>query len=135
MKILMRPVMRINCMTKQTGNRKHSDGSCKEYAITAKKIIVRHLTEAMIEQQKTKRALAQELQTSRSQVARLLDPENVTVSLESIARAAAVLGRPIVFLLKEVDFPSGFRSHTPKKSARSASAQMATLSQLEDIAS
>jgi hypothetical protein len=49
----------------------------------------------MRQQHKTKQAMAKELRTSRSQLDRLLDPNNVSVSLDSIARAANVLGKRV----------------------------------------
>jgi len=122
-------------MTKQAGNRKHNDGWGRAHAIAAKKVIVRYLNEAIIERQKTKQALAQELQTSRSQLARLLDPENIAVSLETIARAAGVLGKRIVFLVEDVDRPLGLDSRTSKKSVTSVSSQVAARSEMEEAAS
>ncbi len=119
-------------MTKQTASRARKD---REHALEAKRIIVRHLNEAMIEQRKTKQALAQELQTSRSQLARLLDPENIAVSLETIARAVGVLGKRIVFLVEDVDCPLGLDSRTSKKSVTNVSAQMAAPSEIEEAAS
>lgn len=121
-------------MTKRPENRKYNDGRPRAYAVAAKKIIVRHLNEAMIERRKTKQALAQELQTSRSQLARLLDPENVAVSLETITRAAGVLGKRIVFLVEDIDDALGLDSRNSKKSAINVSAQMAT-SEKEEAAS
>ena len=41
-------------------------------------------------------AMARELHTSRSQLDRLLDPQNVSVSLAAIARAAQALGKSLV---------------------------------------
>jgi len=40
--------------------------------------------------------MARELQTSRSQLDRLLDPRNVSVSLVTMARAARALGKSLV---------------------------------------
>ena len=47
----------------------------------------------MQKQHKTKLAMARELHTSRSQLDRLLDPTNVSVSLDTITRAARALGK------------------------------------------
>jgi hypothetical protein len=41
------------------------------------------------------------LKTSRSQLDRLLDPENTAVSLETITRAATVLGKQVVFEIRD----------------------------------
>jgi hypothetical protein len=122
-------------MTKRTVNRARKDRQSRAHAIAAKRIIVRHLNEAMIEQQKTKQALAQELQTSRSQLARLLDPENIAVSLETIARAVGVLGKRVVFLVEDLDCTLGLDSRASKKSVTSVSAQIAAPSEIEEAAS
>ncbi len=122
-------------MSKQTAKRARKDGKGRAYAIAAKRMIVRHLNEAMIERQKTKQALAQELQTSRSQLARLLDPENIAVSLETIARAVGVLGKRIVFVVEDVDCSHGLDSQMSKKSVTGVSAQMAAPSEIEEAAS
>jgi hypothetical protein len=56
----------------------------------------------MIRQQKTKRAMAAELKTSRSQLDRLLDPQNTAVSLDTLTRAAHVLGKRLVLEIRDV---------------------------------
>jgi len=43
----------------------------------------------------TKTAMAKRMNTSRSQLNRLLDPENTGVSLETIQRAAVIVGKRI----------------------------------------
>ena len=43
----------------------------------------------------TKSAMAERMQTSRAQLDRLLDPDNSSVTLETLQRAARVLGRQI----------------------------------------
>ncbi len=60
-------------------------------AIAVKRVLAWQLSKAMKEQRKTKQAMARELGTSRSQLDRLLDPQNTTVSAETITRAASVL--------------------------------------------
>ncbi len=70
-------------------------------AIAVKRVLAWQLSEAMKEQQKTKQAMARELKTSRSQLDRLLDPENTTVSLETITRAANVLGKRVIFTIAD----------------------------------
>src|SRR5438270_13955082 len=66
-------------------------------AVAVKRVISWQLAEAMRKNKKTKQALAQELNTSRSQLDRLLDPENIAVSLDTISRAATALGKkPII---------------------------------------
>lgn len=44
----------------------------------------------------SKSALAERMQTSRSQVERLLDPTNTKVQLDTLQRAATALGRRLV---------------------------------------
>jgi antitoxin HicB len=65
-------------------------------ALATKRVLAWQLEQEMKKQQKTKRAMARELHTSRSQLDRLLDPRNTAVSLETITRAAKVLGKRVV---------------------------------------
>ncbi|MGH9659721.1 MAG: helix-turn-helix domain-containing protein, partial [Bryobacteraceae bacterium] len=65
-------------------------------AVAIKRVLAWQLEQAMKKQQITKQAMARELQTSRSQLDRLLDPQNVAVSLDTIARAAKALGKTLV---------------------------------------
>ena len=64
-----------------------------EYAI--KKVIALELAQAMKEQGISKTELARRLETSRSQLDRLLDPNNDGVSLNSLQRAAKAVGRSL----------------------------------------
>ena len=64
-----------------------------EYAI--KKVIAFELAQAMKEQGISKTELARRLETSRSQLDRLLDPNNDGVSLNSLQRAAKAVGRSL----------------------------------------
>ena len=64
-----------------------------------KKIIAYQLQEAIEKEQITKTALAAQLETSRAAVNRLLDPENESVTLLTLARAASVLGKKLRFEL------------------------------------
>jgi antitoxin HicB len=56
----------------------------------------------MQEQRKTKQAMAKQLRTSRSQLDRLLDPWNVSVTLARITRAARVLGKRVILRVADV---------------------------------
>jgi len=62
-------------------------------AVAIKRVLAWQLEQAMRERQKTKQAMAKQLHTSRSQLDRLLDPQNVSVTLDTIARAARALGK------------------------------------------
>ncbi|WP_297971088.1 helix-turn-helix transcriptional regulator, partial [uncultured Amaricoccus sp.] len=60
--------------------------------MAVKKVIAASLERRMKELGISKAAMARRLETSRAQVNRLLDPENDGVTLNSIRRAAGVLG-------------------------------------------
>ena len=66
-----------------------------------KKVLAWQFEQEMVKQQKTKQSMAKELRTSRSQLDRLLDPENTAVSLETLTRAANVLGKQLVFEIRD----------------------------------
>jgi antitoxin HicB len=73
-----------------------AEGIREEVEAVAKRVLAWQLEQAMREQQKTKRAMAKQLHTSRSQLDRLLDPRNVSVTLDTIARAAKALGKRLI---------------------------------------
>lgn len=56
-------------------------------------MIAWQLAETMQAQGLTKKAMAERMHTSRSQLDRLLDSDNSSVYLETITRAARVLGK------------------------------------------
>src|ERR1700678_1032919 len=66
-----------------------------------KRVLAWQFEQEMIRQQKTKRAMAAELKTSRSQLDRLLDPQNTAVSLDTLTRAAHVLGKRLVLEIRD----------------------------------
>jgi antitoxin HicB len=70
-------------------------------AVSVKRVISWQLAEAMRKKKKTKQALAKELRTSRSQLDRLLDPQNIAVSLGTISRAAKALGKRIIIQIAD----------------------------------
>jgi len=71
-------------------------------AVAIKRVLAWQLEKAMKEQQKTKRWMARELNTSRSQLDRLLDPRNVSVTIDSITRAARALGKRVIIRMADV---------------------------------
>ena len=71
-------------------------------AVAIKRVLAWQLSQAMQEQQKTKQAMAKQLHTSRSQLDRLLDPQNVSVTLDTITRAARVLGKRVIICVADV---------------------------------
>ena len=64
-------------------------------AVAVKRVIAWQLQEIMRAGGITKTAMAARLGTSRSQLDRLLDPQNATVQLDTIARAARVVGKKL----------------------------------------
>ena len=70
-------------------------------AVAIKRVLAWQLTRAMRQQKKTKQAMARTLHTSRSQLDRLLDPSNVSVSLETMTRAARALGKSLVIRIHD----------------------------------
>ena len=67
--------------------------SCEEDAI--KEIIADQIRAAMKEQCLTKTAMAERMKTDRRQLDRLLDPTNPSVTLSTLRRAAAAVGRTL----------------------------------------
>ncbi|HEY1657750.1 MAG TPA: hypothetical protein VGG14_05355 [Candidatus Sulfotelmatobacter sp.] len=65
-------------------------------AVAIKRVLAWQLQRSMKRQQKTKQALAKQLRTSRSQLDRLLDPDNVSVTLDTMSRAAKALGKRLI---------------------------------------
>ena len=62
-------------------------------AIALKRVMAWQLSQAMTEKGVSKSAMAKEMQTSRASLDRLLDPENTSVTLHTMDRAAAALGK------------------------------------------
>jgi predicted XRE-type DNA-binding protein len=60
-----------------------------------KEVIAWQLAEAMKERKLSKRRLAAMMHTSRTQVDRVLDPEDGNVTIETLQRAAALVGRKV----------------------------------------
>ncbi len=71
-------------------------------AVAIKRVLAWQLEQAMREQRKTKQALAKKLRTSRSQLDRLLDPRNVSVTLDTITRAARALGKRVIIHVADI---------------------------------
>lgn len=70
-------------------------------SVAIKRVLAWQFEQEMERQQKTKRAMAKELKTSRSQLDRLLDPKNTSVSIETLSRAARVLGKRLVLEIRD----------------------------------
>ena len=64
-------------------------------AAAIKSVIARQIAGEMKKQRITKARMAALMQTSRAQVDRLLDPENGSATLETLIRAARIVGRQL----------------------------------------
>lgn len=62
-------------------------------AVAVKRVLAFQLAQLMIEQQVTKAEMARRMNTSRTAVDRLLDPESEAATLTTLEKAAAALGR------------------------------------------
>jgi antitoxin HicB len=73
-----------------------TEGVLEKFQATAiKEVIAWQLQQAMAERKMSKNKMAELMRTSRAQLDRLLDPSAGNVTLESLQRAANVLGREI----------------------------------------
>ena len=64
-------------------------------ARAVKRVIALQLQEAMKERNLTRAEMADLMDTSRAQLARVLDPDSFNVTLETLSRAARVVGRTL----------------------------------------
>ena len=64
-------------------------------ALAIKRVIAWQLQEAMQQDGISKNQMAKAMQTSRSQLDRILDPQNSGIQLDTIMKAAHVLGREL----------------------------------------
>jgi predicted transcriptional regulator len=70
------------------------EGVLEEFQAKAiKEVVAWQLAEAMRERKLSKNQLAKQMHTSRTQVDRLLDPQAGNVTIETLQRAAALVGR------------------------------------------
>ena len=64
-------------------------------ATAVKRVIAFQLTQFMEENELSKTAMAKRMQTSRSALDRLLNPANLSVTLQTMDRAARALGKKL----------------------------------------
>ncbi len=64
-------------------------------AVAIKEVLAWQLTQAMKDQNISQNQLAKRMDTSRSQIVRLLDPKDGNVTISTLQRAAEVVGRKI----------------------------------------
>jgi antitoxin HicB len=72
------------------------------HSIAIKRVLAWQIAQAMKEQHITKSKMAERMHTSRTQVERLLDPNNSSVQLDTIQRAAEVVGCRLVVELEPI---------------------------------
>jgi antitoxin HicB len=72
------------------------EGKLEEFqAVAIKEVIAWQIEQAMAAGKLSRKRLAERMGTSRSQVSRLLDPTDGNVTLETLQRAASVVGRKV----------------------------------------
>jgi DNA-binding Xre family transcriptional regulator len=77
------------------------DGILEECRAAAIKFKIAHeLEKVMSERNISKAEIAKQLKTSRTGVDRLLDPENTSITLKTMAKVANLLGKRIEFALR-----------------------------------
>lgn len=91
---------RKKIMNKHQGN--HFDDFLSEQdlleettALAHKQLLVLQLKDIMTEKNISKTSLAQQLKTSRSQLDRILDPTNISITLEILDRVAHAVGKKL----------------------------------------
>ena len=73
------------------------EGTLGEFQVqSVKEVIAWQLGEAMKERKLSKTRLAELMHTSRAQLNRVLDPTDHNVTLETLQRAAAIVGRRVL---------------------------------------
>lgn len=78
------------------------EGLLEEVTATAmKRVLAWQIEQAMKKQRITKSAMAKKMRTSRAALDRLLDADNTSVTLQTMGRAAAVLGKHLSITLKD----------------------------------
>ncbi|BAY31443.1 hypothetical protein NIES2107_33020 [Nostoc carneum NIES-2107] len=79
------------------------EGTLEEINLIAtKRIIAWQISEAMNKRNLNKTAMAQMMGTSRSSLDRLLDPNNTSITLETLERAAKAVGKRVHIELVDI---------------------------------
>ncbi len=72
------------------------EGKLEEFeAVAIKEVLAWQIAEAMKAQNMSRKRLAERMNTSRSQIGRLLDPKDGNVTLATLQRAARIVGRTL----------------------------------------
>jgi antitoxin HicB len=73
-----------------------AEGKREEFeAVAIKEVLAWQIAEAMKANKLSRSGLAQRMRTSRSQIGRLLDPRDGNVTLNTLQRAAKIVGRSL----------------------------------------
>ena len=67
-----------------------------------KRVIAWQLSEAMKAKRISKSEMARRMKTSRTQVERFLDPENDSIQLNTIQKAAAIVGKRLIVTFEDL---------------------------------
>lgn len=79
------------------------EGIYEEVQATAQKRVLSWMLSQFIQQNKiSKASLARKMNTSRTQVDRILDPDNTSITLQTIHRAAALMGKRATVVLEDI---------------------------------
>ena len=62
-------------------------------AVAVKRVIAYQVSQIMEKQHLSKVAMARQMKTSRSALERLLDPQNTSITLQTLEKAAHVIGK------------------------------------------
>lgn len=103
-------------------------------AVAIKRVIAWQLEQAMKKKSVTKQAMARHLNTSRSQIDRLLDPRYVGISLETMSRAAHAVGKRVQ--IQFVDPPGTRRKRSvPVRPAKASTGRLSMARKRKALAS
>ncbi len=92
------------------------EGILEEVNVAAiKSVIAENLQQYMNEKSITQTAMAKQLKTSRTGLQRLLDPENYSVTLLTLNRAASVLGKKVNMNLETISNSKTIQAKSSKK--------------------
>jgi antitoxin HicB len=70
-------------------------GADEVNALAIKRVLAWQIQQAMDKALMSKNQMAKAMHTSRSQLDRILDPENLSIQLDTVFKAANVLGRKV----------------------------------------
>jgi antitoxin HicB len=86
---------RITKSRSEPGPRRENGEPDMNRTVAVKRVLASQIEQAMTENRLTKAEMARRMDTSRSQLNRLLDPNSDSVTLETLTRAARAVGRQV----------------------------------------